>query len=231
MSFSAAPYLLFPPHSWGLHQYRVFFSSGTWIGYVVTSLKIAVPSAAISIAIGVPAAFAFNRTALRAKGTLRFLSLSSLIIPVSVYGVALYGTFLDFHLLGRWYGLAVADALLGYPLVVLVLDATLRRMSPDLELAAMSLGAGRLRAWLEITFRLLMPAIAAAFFLAFMASMDEAVFVNFLGAGLIETLPKAIFDSIKTGLNPVITAIATLFIIVTGGISVLSSSALRGNNG
>jgi putative spermidine/putrescine transport system permease protein len=231
MSFSAEPYLLFPPDSWGLRQYRAFFGSPAWLGDVATSLQIAVPTAVISLIVGLPAALALNRTRLRGRGALRFLSLASLIIPVSAYGVALYGVFLDLHLLGRWYGLSLADALLGYPLVVLVLDAAIGRISPDLELAAMSLGASRHRAWVGITLRLLIPAVAAGFFLAFMASMDEAVFVNFLGAGLVETLPKAIFDSVRFGLDPVITAIASLFIAVTGALSVLSSSVLRGRGG
>lgn len=230
MSFSAGTNFAFPPQEWGTRQYEELFTNSKWIGHLGTSIGIAIPAAIISTVVAIPTALALNRTALRGKGALRFLSLSSLIIPLSGYAVALYGVFVDLHLLGRWYGMALAHSLLGYPIVVLVLDAGLRRISPTLELAAMSLGASRRRAWTGITLRLLVPAIAAGFFLAFMSSLDEAVFVNFLGAGQIETLPKAIFDSVRFGIDPVITAIASLFIVLTTVLAIATIAVLGGND-
>ena len=83
-------------------------------------------------------------------------------------------------------------------------------------LVAMSLGASRARALIGITFRLTLPAILAAFVLAFLAAFDEATFVNFVGGPDLVTLPKAIFDSLRLGVDPLITGIATILMALTG---------------
>jgi ABC-type spermidine/putrescine transport system permease subunit II len=74
-----------------------------------------------------------------------------------------------------------------------------------------------------ITLRLLSPAIGATFIFCFIHSFDEATFVNFIGGPGLVTLPKAIFDSIRTGLEPLITAISTLLMIATGVIMMVAS--------
>ena len=67
-----------------------------------------------------------------------------------------------------------------------------------------------------ITLRLLLPAIGAAFVFAFITSFDEAVFVNFIGGPGLITLPKAIFNSVLTGIDPLITAVASVLMVCTG---------------
>ncbi len=57
-----------------------------------------------------------------------------------------------------------------------------------------------------------------------MTSFDEAVFVTFLGGAGQVTLPKAILNSARTGVDPVVMAIATLLMI---GTSLLMLLALR----
>src|SRR5439155_9047137 len=52
--------------------------------------------------------------------------------------------------------------------------------------------------------------------LAFLAAFDEATFVNFVGGPDLVTLPKAIFDSLRLGVDPLITGIATILMALTG---------------
>jgi len=52
---------------------------------------------------------------------------------------------------------------------------------------------------------------------------DELVLINFVGGGQIITLPKAIYDSFRTGTEPLITAIATLSMVVTGVLMLIST--------
>jgi ABC-type spermidine/putrescine transport system permease subunit II len=85
----------------------------------------------------------------------------------------------------------------------------------ELEAAAHSLGASQLRAWRDVTLPLLLPAIAASFIFSFVTSFDEAVLASFLG---YQTLPVAIFNSVRFGIDPVITAIATILTLSTGGM-------------
>jgi ABC-type spermidine/putrescine transport system permease subunit II len=92
----------------------------------------------------------------------------------------------------------------------------------------MTLGASRTRAWIGISLRLLLPTILSGALLAFLTSFDEAVFASFLsGPGLI-TLPKAIFDSVRLGVDPVITAIATLLMLFTALVLAVATRLRRG---
>jgi ABC-type spermidine/putrescine transport system permease subunit II len=111
-------------------------------------------------------------------------------------------------------------------MVVIVLSTSLDQVRTDLELAAMTMGASRLKAWTSVTIRLLAPSIVAAMLFGFISSFDEAVFITFLGGAGLVTLPKYIFDSVQYAVDPAITAMATLLMITTAAI-MLVGSALR----
>jgi ABC-type spermidine/putrescine transport system permease subunit II len=177
---------------------------------------------AIAVAIGVSAALALQRTGLPLRGLFRAVGLAPLVVPGVAYAVALYAALSRFQLVGTFWGLAVADCMLVIPLVLVIVEAALLRLPKDLELAAMSLGASRGRALTGITLRLLQPAIIAAFVLAFIANFDESVFVNFLAGPNLTTLPKGVFESLRTGLDPSIAAVATSLMVVTTGLVVLA---------
>lgn len=230
LSFSAETVLAFPPESWGLRQYTALFGSDYWLSSIGESFMIAVPTALLAVAVGVPAALAIERSRLPGRSVLRMLGVAPLVLPGVAYAMALYTFYADLHLLGDVIGVILADTMLALPFVIIVVGMGLSRISPDLELVAMSLGATRLRATWGITLRLLSPSVAAAALLGFVIAFDEAVLVNFLGGGRVVTLPKAIFDSFRTGINPLITAIASLLMVVTG-ILMLGVSRLRKGTG
>ncbi len=230
LSFSSDANLTFPPDSWGLRQYEALFASDYWIGAVGMSFVIAIPTALLCAVVGVPAALALERSRMRGKGMLWALGVAPLVLPGVAYAVALYAFFIDARLIGTVTGVILAESMLALPFVIIIVGAGLRRIPQELELVAMSLGASNLRATWGITLRLLSPSIAAATVLAFMVAFDEAVLVTFLGGGEIITLPKATYDSVRDGLDPVITAIASLLMVFTG-VLMLLATRLRGADG
>lgn len=227
LSFSGERFFEFPPHSWGLRQYRVLFEDSRWGSALWLSVKIAVPVALLAVVIVVPALFAFHRSRLPGRNALQLSGLTGLVLPASAYAVAMYGVFVQTGLLGTYVGLVLADLTLAIPVMLLVTSPALTRIPEELELAAMVAGASRARASLEITVRLLAPAILAGAVLAFMASFDESVFINFLGGPGQETLPRAILDSVRFGLEPVVTAIATLLILGTSAAMIFAVRLTR----
>ncbi len=222
LSFSGESYFAFPPGSWGFRQYTTLFGSGQWGSAIVDSFRIAIPVVIISVGLSVPAVLAIGRSRLPGRHLLLGASVFSLVVPISAYAVALYGVFSQFQLLGTWTGLVIANTLLAFPLVMVVVSAAMSRIPVELELVAMTAGASRVRAWTGITLRLLVPSILAGALLAFITSFDEAVFINFLGGPGKVTLPKAIFDSVRFGVDPVITAIATLLMAATAVLMLLA---------
>jgi ABC-type spermidine/putrescine transport system permease subunit II len=218
LSFSNDKFIRFPPHGWGLRQYATLATSDEWLEPLGRSLALGVAAALVAVLVGMPAVLALYRTAAPGRDLAQFLGLGPLLAPSVAYAVALYGLFADLRLLGRFGGLLVVHVTLALPFVLLITGAAIARVPRDLELAALSLGASRTRAWWDITFRLLTPAMVASFIFAFVVSFDEAIVTSFLsGIGFV-TLPVAIFSSVRFGVDPVITAIATL---LTGATALL----------
>lgn len=216
LSFSNSVVLQFPPEGFGTRQYTAFFSSPYWTQSVIKSLEIAFPTAAIATAIGLPAVFAFNRTQMPFREGLELAGLAPFLLPGVAYAIAMYAMYAQFHLIGSGVGLVLADTAIALPFVVIISGAAIKRAPRDLELVAMTLGASRTRAMTGITLRIILPAIGASFMLAFIAAFDDATFVNFVGGPGLITLPKAVFDSLRLGIDPLITGIATILMAFTG---------------
>jgi ABC-type spermidine/putrescine transport system permease subunit II len=227
LSFSQENALVFPPPAWGVGLYEQFFHSSYWLGALLTSVKIGVPSAVLATLVGSPAAWALSRARVPFQNAVMLLGVTPLLLPSISFAIALYIIYLKFNLLYTTYGLVLADSVLAIPFILLIVKAAIDRIPVELELVAMSLGATRRRAVWGVTVQLLRPALAAALLFSFMTSFDESTIVQFLGGPGQTTLPKAIFDSVRTGLQPVIMAIATIMVFGSG-ILMLLVGRLRG---
>jgi ABC-type spermidine/putrescine transport system permease subunit II len=222
LSFSNTPYFAWPPVEWGTRQYVQLVSSSSWAEVTARSLIIALAAAAVSVAAAASLLMAVNRTSLRFGEALQTMAMLPLLIPGVAFAVALYEMFARWRLIDTFAGIILAHAVLTLPIAVLVVAPAMRSLSRDLELVAMTLGASRLRAWWGITLRLLAPAVMAATIIAFLTSFDEAVLVSFVSGPSTTTLPKAILDSVATGVDPTVSAIATLLMALTAGLLLLA---------
>jgi ABC-type spermidine/putrescine transport system permease subunit II len=218
MSFNGTEFVQFPPESWGVRQWSGLAESSFWRDALVDSFRVAIPAAIIATIAGTTAVLSIQRSALRFSGTLQVVVLLPLLLPAVAFAFALYTMFAELRILGSYVGLVLVHAVLGLPFVALTVSAALLRISPQLELVAMTLGASRRRAMVGVTLRLLTPAMVAGFVLAFMTSFDDAVFVSFLGGPELVTVPKAIFESLRTGLDPVIPSLATVLMVFTAAV-------------
>jgi ABC-type spermidine/putrescine transport system permease subunit II len=216
LSFSGEPHVSFPPEEWGLRQYHQALFGGRWMPALGRSLVVAGASSAVALAVGVLALVAMNRAGLRGQKLLQALAMGPLLVPSLALAIALYIVFARIHLLGTGAGLILAHSVLALPFVVIVVNAAAARVPLDLERAAMGLGAGRARALLDVTGRILLPAFVAAAVLAFLTSFDEVVVTSFVAGIGYETLPRAIFDDVRSGVDPAIAAIGMLLTAVTG---------------
>jgi putative spermidine/putrescine transport system permease protein len=226
LSFSNDQHIGFPPKSWGVERYVDVFTSRTWIDPIVLSLEIAGLTAVFALLLVVPAVLGTKRGNLPGGAVLESAAIAPILFPISAYAVGMYAVFAEADLLGTFHGIVIAHVIHAVPMVVIVLATALDRVRPELELAAMTLGASRARAWLGITLRLLAPAVFGGATLAFVSSFDEAVFITFLGGPGLVTLPKSIFDSVQYGVDPSITAVATILMVVTA-VLMLASTQTR----
>lgn len=218
ISFSGEQSVRFPPETYGFDQYVRAVTEGPWMSSAWLSVQIGFFTAVLSLLLGIPTAFVAVRSSLRWRWGLFILAASSMLIPVSAYAVALYGSFSIFGILGTETGIVLSHVLLALPVATIILVTGLTKIPANLDQVATTLGAQPWQATLSITGRLLLPTAAAAFIAAFLTSFDEAVFVSFLGGIGITTLPAAIFESLRFGLDPAVTAIGALLLALNAAL-------------
>jgi putative spermidine/putrescine transport system permease protein len=214
-SFNASAYMDFPPKGWSLRWYRAYFESRAWTEPTWLSLRVALATTGIATALGTLAAFGLVRGRFRGRRALEYFLLSPMIVPHIVFAVGAYLLFARVALVGRPAALYLAHTVVAIPLVVVVVASALRTYDRTLEQAARSLGAGYAQTLRHVTIPLIRPAILSAAAFAFLISFDEVILAIFLGGPGATTLPKKMWDSVRYEIDPTLTAIATLLVVLS----------------
>ena len=182
------------------------------------SLILAVATMAIATPLGVALALGLARWRGRGSGSANFLMLLPLVTPEIVLATGIFFTliflypFPDPGTLGQVFG----HVTWSIPYVVVVLRGRIFGVGPDLEEAAMDLGAPPLSALRRVLLPLLAPAIFAAFTIVFALSIDDFVTSQFLATDLkTQTVPMLIYSSGRTAPNPALNATATLMLVIS----------------
>jgi ABC-type spermidine/putrescine transport system permease subunit II len=209
LSFSASPYLVFPPPGFSLRWYAAYFADPIWIDATIRSIKVALATMVGSTVLGTLLAFSLVRGRYPGRALVDQLSIAPLVVPSIVYSVAIYSLFANLRMIGEWPAIALAHTVHTLPFVVLIVGAALRTFDIAQEQAAVGLGATRLQAILRVTLPQVRPALVSAAFLVFISSFDELVIAMFLG-GARMTLPKKMFDNIMNDIDPTIAAVSVL---------------------
>jgi putative spermidine/putrescine transport system permease protein len=222
ISVSSAPYLEFPPPGFSWQWYARYLGDPDWIDATVRSLQIGAATVVLSLLAGVPLAFSLVRGSYPGKTTIDRLMTTPMIVPAIVTSIAIYGVFSALRLIGEWYGIAVAHTVLAVPFVVILVGAGLRGVDPNLEQAALGLGATRFTAIRRVTLPQIRPSLVSAALIAFITSFDELVVAMFL-AGSQMTLPKKMFDNIRMEIDPTIAAVSVLQILLIAAVLLISA--------
>lgn len=138
-----------------------------------------------------------------------------LMVPEIVTAVA---TLIFFSAIGFTRGylsILVAHMVFCIPFAYLPIAARLEGIEKSFEEAAIDLYATRWKAFTKVLMPLMAPGIMSGFLLAFIISLDDFIITNFIKGAGVETLPTAIFGSVKQGIKPNIMALSTLMLLVS----------------
>ncbi|QYK42691.1 MAG: ABC transporter permease [Paracoccaceae bacterium] len=189
------------------------FRAAAW-----NSLTIAFLAATISTAIATAAALAMLRAGkFRGKSLTFALINMPLMVPEIVIAVA---TLIFFTMVGLTPGyltILIAHVTFCIPFAYLPMAARLQGIDGSFEQAARDLYASRAQSFFLVLLPLMAPGVVSGYLLAFIISLDDFIITNFVKGAGMETLPTAIFGSVKQGIKPNIMAISTLML----GVSVL----------
>jgi spermidine/putrescine transport system permease protein len=199
------------------------FKDAAW-----NSISIAFLASSAATAIAVAAAVAMLRSGtFRGKSATFALINLPLMVPEIVTAVATLIFFSTIGLTTGYLTILLAHVTFCIPFAYLPVAARLSGIEPVYEAAARDLYATRRQAFRLILLPLLMPGIVAGYLLAFIISLDDFIITNFVKGAGMETLPTAIFGSVKQGIKPNIMAISTMMLAVSILFVTLSYFASR----
>ena len=198
--------------------------AGLWL-----SLKIAFLTACGSVVLGTLAAFALVKYK-RFTGRTLFSGMASapLVMPEVVVGLSLLLMMVSVQraigfpergMLTIWIG----HLLLGMAYAAVIVQARLLDLNPQLEEAAMDLGARPQQVFWLVTLPMIAQSLVSAWLLTFTLSLDDVVLSAFLSGPGSTTMPLVIFSRARLGLNPSVNAVATLIIVIVS-IGVVAAS-------
>ncbi|MBK0417558.1 ABC transporter permease [Leucobacter sp. CSA1] len=212
ISFSADASFQFPPRGWSTRWYESFFNNPQWMRALGNSAIIALLAALLATTVGTIAALAINRSKSRIASAAQTLMLTPMIVPPIIAGAGIYTFFLNSGLVGTLFGFVMVHVTLAIPLVVIAVNASLSGYDRSLELAAASLGAGRLKTFFTVTVPLIAPGVAAGAVFAFVTSFDEVIVSQFMVSPSLQTLPMMMYTSVTRTTDPTIAAAAALIL-------------------
>jgi putative spermidine/putrescine transport system permease protein len=163
---------------------------------LIVTVEVVFAVVAISLLVGVPAAYALARRDFRFKRAILLLFVLPLLVPPMTYGIPLATVLYRLHLAGTIVGVILANLVPAVPFVVLVVTPFVEQIDPRLEAAARVFGAGTFRLFVHVLVLLLTPGILAAGLLVLVRTI--AMFeLTFLTAGPdSQTLVVALYYSV-----------------------------------
>jgi spermidine/putrescine transport system permease protein len=208
--------------TWGgfsLHWYADVFTgleAGRFAQAAWNSLTIAFLAATSATLIAMAAAVAMIRGGrFRGKQATFTLINLPLMVPEIVIAVASLIFFATVGMTTGYLTILLAHITFCIPFAYLPIAARLEGIEATYEQAARDLYATRWQAFRLILLPLMMPGVISGYLLAFIISLDDFIITNFVKGAGMETLPTAIFGSVKQGIKPNIMAISTLMLLTS----------------
>ena len=227
LSFNASQFGSFPMTGFSFRWFVELAENEAILRAFRTSLILGGLTALISTTLGVLASLALVRYRVPGANAITTLLIAPILVPEVVLAVALL-LFLNFLSINKSFGLLLlGHVIFTLPFVILVVQARLAGIRKDVEEAAMSLGAGPVQTFFEITLPLLAPAVLAGALFAFTISFDDITGTLFWKPGGVETVPTQIFAMLRNSISPEINALGTVMIVLTVGVPLLGAAIAR----
>lgn len=226
-----------------LDQYRRIFTGSLSHHIFETILRtvgLSVAATLTNVALSLPLAYFIVRMR---SNVWRFVTLILLLVPflmgdiVRAFGwyillgrqgaltwlLGLFGVD-DVALLGTLWAVWLGMIQVGLPIAVLVLLPAMRRIDPDLERAAATLGASRWKTWVFVIVPLARPGLASAAIIVWVLSMTEFAMPQVLGLGRVPFVANELDTMFFFQSNSYVgSALAlTLLVIVMFGLLLLT---------
>ncbi|MGI9894473.1 spermidine/putrescine ABC transporter permease PotC [Vibrio natriegens] len=191
------------------------------------SLNVAVFSATAATIIGSLTAVALFRYSFKGKGAVNGMLFVVMMSPDIVMAISLLALFLVLGAQLGFFTLLIAHITFCLPFVVVTVYSRLNGFDVKMLEAAKDLGASEWVILKKIILPLAKPAVAAGWLLSFTLSLDDVIISSFVTGPTYEILPLKVYSMVKVGISPEVNALATVMLIVSLVLVVISQLLAR----
>ncbi|WP_324734806.1 iron ABC transporter permease [Thermococcus sp. SY098] len=195
-----------------LKYLKTVLSNSYHRGIILFTIKQALASTLLTLALGLPGAYIFAKYDFPGKSFVKAILTVPFVMPsimVALGFILLFGKQGFFtQLIGRdlgilysWKAILIAHAFYNFPIVVRMVSSLWQRINPHYEEVAMSLGAKGFTLFRKVTLPMLLPGIFASSMLTFIFCFLSFSIPLILGGYKYATIEVDIFTSIMTLLD------------------------------
>ncbi|TPL05594.1 MULTISPECIES: carbohydrate ABC transporter permease [unclassified Mesorhizobium] len=168
------------PHNPTLANYRTIFTDPSWYSGYINSITYVVMNMVISVAVALPAAYAFSRYRFLGDKHLFFWLLTNRMAPPAVFALPFFQLYSAFGLIDTHIAVALAHCLFNVPLAVWILEGFMSGVPKEIDETAYIDGYSFPRFFLKIFMPLIASGIGVACFFCFMFSWVELLIARTL---------------------------------------------------
>ena len=187
-------------------------------------------AATLATIVGGLTAIALYSLSFRGKQAVSGMLFIVMMSPDIVMAVSLLALFMVVGISLGFWSLLLAHVTFCLPYVTVTIFSRLNGFDARMLEAAKDLGASEVTILRKIILPLALPAVVSGWLLSFTISLDDVVVSSFVSGVSYEILPLRIFSLVKTGVTPEVNALATIMIVLSLGLVILSQLITRKNN-
>ncbi len=185
-----------------LAAYRIMVTQKPFPLWIRNSLVVALATALIGVALASLSGYALSRRRFRGHGAALQGILMTQMFPATMLLLPLYVLMRKLYLVDTLFGVVIAYVATALPFCIWTMKGYYDTIPRDLEEAALIDGAGRLGAFLRVTFPLSAPALVITALFSFMAGWSEFMVARvLLTSKELMTLPlglESLFTTYQT---------------------------------
>ena len=156
-----------------LENYKTILTDPAWYSGYINSLIYVVMNTGISLAVALPAAYAFSRYTFLGDKHLFFWLLTNRMAPPAVFALPFFQLYSSVGLFDTHIAVALAHCLFNVPLAVWILEGFMRGVPKEIDETAYIDGYSFPRFFVKIFMPLIASGIGVAAFFCFMFSWVE----------------------------------------------------------
>ena len=168
------------PHNFTFENYRTILTEPTWYNGYIASIEYVVINTVLSVAVALPAAYAFSRYRFLGDKHLFFWLLTNRMAPPAVFALPFYQLYSAVGLFDTPWAVALAHTLFNIPLAVWILEGFMSGVPKEIDETAYLDGYSFPRFFIRIFLPLIKSGVGVTAFFCFMFSWVELLLARTL---------------------------------------------------